>query len=106
MPPPNVTGDLHMGHALVAALEDTMVRWHRMQGDPTLWLPGVDHASIAAQVVVERILAKEGTTRYKIGREKFLGTDVGVDKSMPFQYRHAAPPSGHFLRLVTGEIHP
>ena len=42
MPPPNVTGDLHMGHALVAALEDTMIRWHRMQGDPTLWLPGVD----------------------------------------------------------------
>ena len=72
MPPPNVTGDLHMGHALVAALEDTMIRWHRMQGDPTLWLPGVDHASIAAQVVVERILAKEGTNRYKIGREKFL----------------------------------
>ena len=72
MPPPNVTGDLHMGHALVAAIEDTMIRWHRMQGDPTLWLPGVDHASIAAQVVVERILAKEGTTRYKIGREKFL----------------------------------
>jgi valyl-tRNA synthetase len=72
MPPPNVTGDLHMGHALVAALEDTMIRWHRMKGDPTLWLPGVDHASIAAQVVVERILAKEGTTRYKIGREKFL----------------------------------
>ncbi len=72
MPPPNVTGDLHMGHALVAALEDTMIRWHRMKGDPTLWLPGVDHASIAAQVVVERVLAKEGTTRYKIGREKFL----------------------------------
>jgi valyl-tRNA synthetase len=72
MPPPNVTGDLHMGHALVAALEDTIIRWHRMKGDPTLWLPGVDHASIAAQVVVERILAKEGTTRYKIGREKFL----------------------------------
>ena len=72
MPPPNVTGDLHMGHALVAALEDTMIRWHRMLGDPTLWLPGVDHASIAAQVVVERTLAKEGTTRYKIGREKFL----------------------------------
>jgi valyl-tRNA synthetase len=72
MPPPNVTGDLHMGHALTAAVEDAMTRWHRMQGDPTLWLPGVDHASIAAQVVVERLLAKEGTTRYKIGREKFL----------------------------------
>jgi valyl-tRNA synthetase len=72
MPPPNVTGDLHMGHALTAAVEDAMIRWHRMKGDPTLWLPGVDHASIAAQVVVERILAKEGTTRYQIGREKFL----------------------------------
>jgi valyl-tRNA synthetase len=72
MPPPNVTGDLHMGHALTAALEDTLIRWHRMKGDPTLWLPGVDHASIAAQVVVERLLAKEGTNRYQLGREKFL----------------------------------
>jgi len=72
MPPPNVTGELHMGHALTAALEDLMIRWHRMKGDPTLWLPGVDHASIAAQVVVERMLAKEGTSRYQIGREKFL----------------------------------
>jgi len=72
MPPPNVTGELHMGHALTAALEDIMTRWHRMQGDPTLWLPGVDHASIAAQVVVERLLVKEGTSRYKLGREKFL----------------------------------
>src|SRR4030043_79375 len=72
MPPPNVTGELHMGHALTAALEDTMTRWHRMKGDPTLWLPGVDHASIAAQVVVERLLAKEKLTRQKLGREKFL----------------------------------
>ena len=72
MPPPNVTGELHMGHALTATVEDAMTRWHRMKGDPTLWLPGVDHASIAAQVVVERILAKEGTNRYQIGRDKFL----------------------------------
>ena len=72
MPPPNVTGELHMGHALTAAVEDAMTRWHRMKGDPTLWLPGVDHASIAAQVVVERLLAKEGTNRYQVGREKFL----------------------------------
>ncbi len=72
MPPPNVTGDLHMGHALTAAVEDAMIRWHRMKGDPTLWLPGVDHASIAAQVVVERLLAKEGTNRYRVGRDKFL----------------------------------
>jgi valyl-tRNA synthetase len=71
MPPPNVTGELHMGHALTATLEDIMTRWHRMKGDPTLWLPGVDHSGIAAQVVVERMLAKEKTNRYKLGREKF-----------------------------------
>ncbi|MBI2868798.1 MAG: valine--tRNA ligase, partial [Chloroflexi bacterium] len=71
MPPPNVTGELHVGHALTATLEDIMVRWHRMMGEPTLWLPGVDHAGIATQVVVERSLAKEGLDRYKMGREKF-----------------------------------
>ena len=72
MPPPNVTGELHIGHALTATLEDTMTRWHRMRGEITLWLPGVDHAGIATQVVVERQLAKEGLTRYDLGREKFL----------------------------------
>jgi len=72
MPPPNVTGELHVGHALTATLEDIMIRWHRMKGDPTLWLPGVDHASIAAQVVVEHELAKEGLDRHQVGREKFL----------------------------------
>jgi valyl-tRNA synthetase len=70
-PPPNITGDLHLGHALTATLEDIMTRWHRMLGEPTLWLPGEDHAGIAAQVVVERALAKEGLTRQQIGREKF-----------------------------------
>ena len=72
MPPPNVTGELHMGHALTAALEDLMTRWHRMLGEPCLWLPGTDHAGIATQVVVERELAKEGLTRQQLGREKFL----------------------------------
>jgi valyl-tRNA synthetase len=72
MPPPNLTAPLHVGQALTAALEDIMIRWHRMKGEPTLWLPGADHAAIAAQVVVERELAKEGTDRYKLGREKFL----------------------------------
>jgi valyl-tRNA synthetase len=72
MPPPNVTGELHVGHALTATLEDIMVRWHRMKGDPTLWLPGVDHAGIAAQVVVEQLLAGEGLNRHKLGREKFI----------------------------------
>jgi len=72
MPPPNVTGELHLGHALVATLSDILVRWHRMRGEPTLWLPGEDHASIAAQWVMEQELAKEGLTRQGLGREGFL----------------------------------
>ncbi|MBN1862991.1 MAG: valine--tRNA ligase, partial [Dehalococcoidales bacterium] len=72
MPPPNVTGELHVGHALTATLEDIMTRWHRMRGEPTLWLPGLDHAGIAAQVVVEQLLAKEGLDRHQLGRERFL----------------------------------
>ncbi|HEY82538.1 MAG TPA: valine--tRNA ligase [Dehalococcoidia bacterium] len=72
MPPPNVTGELHLGHALTATMEDILTRWHRMKGEPTLWLPGVDHAGIAAQVVVEQMLAREGLDRHQLGREKFL----------------------------------
>ncbi len=72
MPPPNVTGELHLGHALTATIEDCLVRWHRMMGDPTLWLPGVDHAGIATQNVVEKEIAKEGLTRHDLGREAFL----------------------------------
>jgi valyl-tRNA synthetase len=72
MPPTNVTGELHQGHALTATLEDIMVRWHRMKGEPTLWLPGTDHAGIATQVIVERQLAKRGQTRDEIGREEFI----------------------------------
>ncbi len=72
MPPPNVTGELHVGHALFVALEDIMTRWHRMLGQPTLWLPGADHAGIAGQWVVEKNLAREGLTRHDLGREKFL----------------------------------
>ncbi len=71
MPPPNVTGELHLGHALTATLEDIMVRWHRMKGDPTLWLPGTDHAGIATQVLVEQQLAKQRQTKEEIGRENF-----------------------------------
>ena len=72
MPPPNVTGELHMGHALTVALEDLMARWHRMKGEPTLYLPGTDHAGIATQVVVERMLAKDGLTRHDLGRQDFV----------------------------------
>lgn len=72
MPPPNVTGILHMGHALNNSLQDILTRYYRMTGRPTLWLPGCDHAGIATQNVVERQLAKEGLRRQDIGREKFL----------------------------------
>lgn len=72
MPPPNVTGSLHLGHALDNTLQDILTRWRRMQGYETLWLPGTDHAGIATQAKVEGQLAKEGTSKYDIGREKFL----------------------------------
>ncbi|AFZ24402.1 valyl-tRNA synthetase [Cylindrospermum stagnale PCC 7417] len=72
IPPPNVTGSLHMGHAFESALIDTLVRYHRMQGRNTLWLPGTDHASIAVQAILEKQLKTEGKTRYDLGREKFL----------------------------------
>ncbi|HLG77587.1 MAG TPA: valine--tRNA ligase [Ktedonobacteraceae bacterium] len=72
MPPPNVTGVLHLGHVVTATTEDIMIRYHRMLGDETLWVPGEDHAGIATQTVVERLLAKEGTDRHKLGREAFV----------------------------------
>jgi valyl-tRNA synthetase len=72
MPPPNVTGSLHMGHALFGTLQDILVRHKRMQGYNTLWQPGMDHAGIATQTVVERQLAREGKTRHDLGREAFL----------------------------------
>ncbi len=72
IPPPNVTGVLHMGHALNNILQDIMIRWRRMQGYNTLWMPGTDHAGIATQNVVERNLAKQGTNRHELGREKFI----------------------------------
>ena len=72
MPLPNVTGDLHLGHALDMFMQDILTRWHRMMGEAAMWLPGKDHAGIATQVVVERELAKEGTSRHELGREKFL----------------------------------
>ena len=72
IPPPNVTGILHMGHALNQTIQDILVRWRRMQGRNTLWLPGTDHAGIATQNVVEKALKKEGKRRQDLGREKFL----------------------------------
>jgi tRNA synthetases class I (I, L, M and V) len=72
MPPPNVTGRLHMGHAIFVALQDVLARFHRMRGRPVLWLPGTDHAGIATQLQVEKLLLAEGTSRTQVGREEFL----------------------------------
>jgi len=72
LPPPNVTGTLHVGHSAMLAIEDTLVRYHRMKGDQTLWIPGTDHAGIATQSKVEKILSKEKIRKHDLGREEFL----------------------------------
>jgi valyl-tRNA synthetase len=72
LPPPNVTGTLHMGHAFQHTLMDALTRYHRMRGDETLWQPGTDHAGIATQIVVERQLDQQNIRRHDLGREAFL----------------------------------
>ena len=72
MPPPNVTGSLHMGHALTFTIQDILIRYHRMQGKEVLWQAGTDHAGIATQMVVERKLSEQGIDRRTLGREKFI----------------------------------
>ena len=72
MPPPNITGQLHMGHAMDGVMQDALTRYHRMLGEATLWLPGTDHASIATEVKVVEKLREEGLTKEQIGREAFL----------------------------------
>jgi valyl-tRNA synthetase len=72
IPPPNVTGTLHMGHGFGDTIQDALIRYHRMRGCRTLWQPGMDHAGIATQMVVERLLNTEGTSRRELGREKFV----------------------------------
>ena len=73
LPPPNVTGALHIGHALTVAIQDVLARWRRMHGDAVVWIPGLDHAGIATQTVVEKKLAKErGLTRHDLGRDAFV----------------------------------
>ena len=100
MPPPNVTGELHLGHALMDTVEDILIRWHRMLGDPTLWLPGVDHAGIATQTCVEKKLAKEGVTRHDLGREEFEKKRLGV--GAPRTARSSATSTGGSAHRPTG----
>src|SRR5438045_3143117 len=83
-PPPNVTGSLHLGHAQRSGVEDLMIRHARMKGHPTLFLPGLDHASIAAQFVLDRIIAADGETRQGLGRERYLQRmQAFVDQTRP-----------------------
>jgi valyl-tRNA synthetase len=93
VPPPNVTGELHMGHALNGAIQDVLIRWHRMQGYDTLWQPGYDHAGISTQNVVEKALAAEGLSRQDIGREAF------VERTWDWLERTGRTIMGQYRRL-------
>ncbi len=93
IPPPNVTGRLHIGHALVMTLQDVIVRWKRMSGFNTLWLPGTDHAGIATQMIVDRELQKQGISRFDIGREKFL------EKVWEWKEKHSTEIKDQLTRL-------
>ena len=105
MPPPNVTGALHIGHALTATIEDIMIRYHRMLGDETLWVPGEDHAGIATQAVVERELAKEGTDRHELGTGGLCPTRLGVGSCLQASHPGPAPPAWRLLRLGSGAVY-
>ena len=89
IPPPNVTGTLHMGHAFQDTIMDALTRFHRMSGDMTLWQPGMDHAGIATQMVVERQLNAEGLTRHELGRERFVAARLAMEGAVG---RHDYPP--------------
>ncbi|KAH6840881.1 tRNA synthetases class I-domain-containing protein [Chaetomium sp. MPI-CAGE-AT-0009] len=107
LPPPNVTGALHCGHALGTALEDLLIRWHRMRGFTTLYLPGCDHASISTQSVVEKMLwRRERKTRHDLGREGFVARAVEwKDEYIPLQDQQSAAPPRRFLRLDQRDLH-
>jgi valyl-tRNA synthetase len=93
VPPPNVTGALHMGHALNGSIQDALVRWHRMRGFNTLWQPGFDHAGIATQAVVEKELRRQGTSRLELGREAF------VERVWEWLHEYGGVIMGQFRRL-------
>ena len=105
VPPPNVTGELHMGHALNGSIQDVLVRWHRMRGFDTLWQPGYDHAGISTQNVVEKQLVAEGTSRQEIGRDAFLErTWRWLDADRPDDHG-PVPPARRLARLRARAVH-
>src|SRR3990170_3206116 len=96
MPPPNANGSLHLGHAVFAALQDIMIRYHRMKGDKTLWLPGADHAGFETQVVYDKKLEKEGRSRFQIPRDQLykeiMEFTLANKKGMESQLRRLGAP--------------
>ena len=105
IPPPNVTGSLHIGHMLEHTEIDVTIRWHRMRGDNTLWLPGTDHAGIATQMVVERKLAEEGIDRRTLGREKFVERVWEWKAAIRRSNQAPDDPPGRQLRLEPRALH-
>ena len=105
IPPPNVTGSLHMGHALNNTMQDILVRYYRMNGYNTLWMPGTDHAGIATQNVVEKQLAQEGLKREDLGREKFIETSLDLESPFRRSDYQSAQKTRLLLRLGSGKIH-
>ena len=99
MPPPNVTGELHLGHALEKAIEDALVRWHRMLGDPTLWLPGTDHAGIATQWAVEQQLAAQGRYRHQLGPGGVRRAGLGTRPKVRRHHSRTITTFGRLCRL-------
>ena len=106
IPPPNVTGALHIGHALQSTIQDLLTRWKRMQGFNALWLPGTDHAGIATQLMVERQLAGEGLDRREMGREAFIERVWEWKQPPPRRDPRAARQAGRELRLEPRALHP
>ena len=106
IPPPNVTGELHLGHAMFVSMEDLMIRYHRMKGYSTLWVPGSDHAGIATQLMVERHLLKtEEVTREELGREEFVKRTWEWKKKYGSIITQSDPPAGRLLRLGSRALH-
>ncbi len=105
IPPPNVTGSLHMGHAFQDTIMDAMIRYHRMLGHDTLWQVGTDHAGIATQMLVERQLLASNISRHDLGREKFLDKVWGMEAHVRRHDHPTVTPDGCLFGLVTRALH-
>ena len=105
IPPPNVTGSLHMGHALTMTLQDVLTRWRRMQGRDALWQPGTDHAGIATQMVVERLLPQEGNQTGRDGARGVRRPGLAVEGRKRRHDHHAVAPARRLARLAARAVH-